>query len=183
MQVTNHVVPKKRKTRNYTFRIDEELLDILFEEAKTQGINANALMNKVLEQYRVHGRNLKRFGVVSMSRNIFSKIINCCTEDELKEIAKTVGSTEITDMLRAHGIRTEYNTVIEYVKSYGSIAGWFNSINHIEDTRNYMHLRHELGEKWSTFLAEAATTMFKTLLDIEVETEQFETSVTIKLPN
>ena len=138
-------------------------------------------MNKVLEQYRVHGRNLKRFGVVSMSRNIFSKIINCCTEDELKEIAKTVGPTEITDMLRAHGIPTEYNTIIEYVKSYGSIAGWFNSINHIEDTRNYMHLRHELGEKWSTFLAEQVSTIFETILGKTVNTELLNKAATLEI--
>lgn len=173
--------PKKRKTRNYTFRLDEELLETLFEESREQGINPNALMNKVLQQYRVHGRYLKRFGALTLSRAIFSRIIDCCSEEKIQETAKSVGSTDTIDVLRAHGIPVTYDTVLDYLKSVGAYSGWFDSIQHVEGTRSYLHLRHELGEKWSTFLAETISTMFKSILNIEVKTEKFENSVTIEL--
>jgi hypothetical protein len=183
MKISNSAAPKKRKTRNYSFRIDVELLEILFEEANRQGLNANSLMNKILKQYSVHGRHLKRFGAVTMSRAIFSKVIDCCAEDKIKEIARTVGSTDTKDVLRAHGVPVSYNTVLEYLKSIGEFSGWFDSMQHIKDTRNYMHLRHQLGKKWSIFLAETISTMFKSILDVEVKTEKFENSVTIEIPS
>jgi hypothetical protein len=182
MKISNSATRRKRKTRSHSFRIDEELLEILVEEANRQGINANSLMNKLLQQYRVHGRHLKRYGAVSMSRIIFSKVINCCTEDELKEIAKTVGSTETKDVLRSHGIPITYDTALQYLKSVGTFSGWFDSIQHVKDTRNYIHLRHELGEKWSTFLAETVSTMFKSIFNKEVKTEKFANCLTIEIP-
>ena len=183
MNRSNSASSGKKQTRNYSFRIKKESLEILFEEANKQGISVNSLMNKILKQYSVHGRHLKSFGAVTMSRTIFSKVISCCAEDELKEIAETVGSIETKDVLRSHGIPVTYTTVLEYLKRVGAFSGWFDSIQHVKGTRNYIHLRHKLGEKWSIFLAEVISTMFKSILDVEVKTEKFENSVTIEMDN
>jgi len=97
MPTNNSTTNRKKKTRGCSFRIDEEGVKILNEEADKQGISVNALMNKILWQYSVQIRHLERFRAVSITRTLFSKMLDCCTEDELEEIAKGAGSIGIKD--------------------------------------------------------------------------------------
>ncbi|PVX24816.1 MAG: hypothetical protein CW691_06330 [Candidatus Bathyarchaeum sp.] len=182
MPLNNSTAQHKKKTRGCSFRINEESLKILNEEADTQGISVNALMNKILKQYINQFRHIKRFGAVITARTVFNKIVDCCTEDELKKIAEVTGSTETKDAMRTLGIPQTYDTVIAHIKMAGTHGGWFDFNQHTKNSGEYIHLRHELGKKWSTFLAETVSSIFKSILDIEVKTEILDNYVTIQIP-
>jgi hypothetical protein len=171
----------KKKTRGRSFRINEEWLKVLNEEAAIQGISVNALMNKVLQQYSVQGRHLKHFGAVILSRTMCSKILDCCTDDEIKKIAEFIGSTETIDSLQTMGISPTYEKVIQHLKIFGTFGGWFNFNRNTKNSGEYIHLRHGLGKKWSIFLAETFSTVFKTILHKEVKIETSDNSVTVDI--
>lgn len=66
-----------------------------------------------------------------------------------------------------------------YKQLLSEFAGWFQCDHHIRRDKEIFHLRHDLGTKWSIYLAEAASEMFKSVLNEEVTTEISDSSVTI----
>jgi hypothetical protein len=180
MPLNNSTKKRKKKTKGCSFRIYEEWVKILNEEADKQGISVNSLMNKILRQYSVQIRHLDRFGAVILSRSMFSKILDWCTDDKLKEIAKVVGSIETKDALRTLGTPPTYDKIMNHLKLVGRFGGWFDFNQHPTKNGEYIHLRHELGKKWSVFLAETVSTIFKSLCNKEVKTETFDNCITIE---
>ena len=78
------------------------------------------------------------------------------------------------------GARSNHNFLVSlYKKLLSEFAGWFECDHHIRRDKEIFHLRHELGTKWSIYLAEAASEMFKSVLNEEVTTEISDSSVTI----
>ncbi|UCC57654.1 MAG: hypothetical protein JSW14_04535 [Candidatus Bathyarchaeum sp.] len=152
------------------------------EEAEREGISANALVNKILKDYAQVYRFSKRFGIVYLSYPTLSAFVNCCPKDRVIEIAEFSASTLVKDGMRTMGLSMNYDSVAYFIKNiFGGLAGWFSCDHHIMGNKEVFHLRHGLGNKWSIFIAEVTSTMFKYLLNKKVETEILESSVTITI--
>ncbi len=172
---------KKRKTVGRSFRIDEEWLKVLNEEAERQGISVNSLMNRLLQQYSVI-RYMLRYGAITLTRKGFSAILESCPEDKIRENARNAGSTIANDLLRTMGAPTNYNFVVFLItKLLSGFAGWFECDHHIRRDKEILHLRHDLGTNWSIYLAEAASEMFNSTLNKKVKTEILGDSVTVTI--
>jgi len=75
---------KKRKTVGRSFRIDEEWLRVLNEEAERQGVSVNSLLNRLLQQY-AYIRYMLRYGAITLNRKGFASLIECIPEDKVRE--------------------------------------------------------------------------------------------------
>jgi len=75
---------KKRKTVGRSFRIDEEWLRVLNEEAERQGVSVNSLLNRLLQQY-AYIRYMLRYGAITLTRKGFASLIECIPEDKVRE--------------------------------------------------------------------------------------------------
>ncbi len=172
---------RKRKTVGRSFRIDEEWLQVLNEEAERQGISVNALLNRLLKQYSFI-RYMLRYGAITLTRKGFSAILESCPEDSIRENARNAGSAIAEDLLRTMGAPTNYSfLVVLYKQLLSEFAGWFQCDHHIRRDKEILHLRHDLGTNWSIYLAEAASEMFKSTLNKKVKTEILGDSVTITI--
>ena len=172
---------KKRKTVGRSFRIAEEWLEVLNEEAERQGISVNSLLNRLLQQYSVL-RYMLRYGAITLTRKGFSAILESCPEDSIRKNARNAGSTIANDLHRTIGAPSNYNYMVFLIKQLLSdFAGWFECDHHIRRGKEIFHLRHDLGINWSIYLAEAASEMFKTVLDKKVTTEVSDSSATITI--
>jgi hypothetical protein len=173
---------EKRKTVGRSFRIDEEWLKVLNDEAKKQGISVNALMNWILQKY-AHIRYMLRYGAITLTRKGFLAILESCPEDKIKENGRNAGSTLVRDLLLTMGVTPSYSFVILLVKKILSeFAGWFECDHHIKRDKEILHLRHDLGIKWSIYLSGVATGTFNSILNKEVAIEYSDSSVTITIP-
>jgi hypothetical protein len=172
----------KKQTISYSFRLDKEWLEILRKEAERQGISVNAIHNRILKNYCLHWRWVERLKPVILTRPTIAGIIGCCPEDRVKEIAKISGSTGTKDALRTLGINPTYDKLTNFIKeNLGKSANWFDYSHHIRGKKDIIHLRHELGRKWSLFIANQTATMFKSILGITAKTEIFDNSTTIEI--
>jgi len=99
---------RKRRTVGRSFRIDEEWLRVLNEEAERQGISVNSLLNRLLEQYSFI-RYMLRYGAITLTRKGFSAILESCPEDKIRENARNAGSTIAKDLLRTMGAPINYS--------------------------------------------------------------------------
>jgi hypothetical protein len=175
------LLKEKRKTVGRSFRIDEEWIRVLNEEAEKQGISVNSLLNRLLQQYSFL-RYMLRYGAITLTRKGFYAILESCPEDNIRENARNAGSTIARDLLLTMGAQPNYKFLVSlYKKLFSEFAGWFECDHHIRRDKEFFHLRHDLGIKWSIYLAEAASEMFKSVLNKEVTTEISNSSVTITI--
>jgi hypothetical protein len=158
------------------------LLEVLREEAERQGISINALHNRILKDYSLHWRWVERLKPVIITRPTIAGIIGCCPEDRVEEAAKISGSIGAKDALRTLGIDPTYERLTEFIKeNLGKYGNWFDYNHHVRGKKDIIHLRHELGKRWSIFIANQVAAMFKTILDITVKTEIFDNYATLEI--
>ena len=172
---------KKRKTIGRSFRIDKEWLDVLNEEAEKQGVSVNSILNRLLQHY-AYLRYMQRYGAITLTRKGFSAILDSCPEDKIRENGKNVGSKITKDLLLTMGVTPTYDFTVFWIKKILSeFAGWFECDHHIRRDKEILHLRHDLGIKWSIYIEGAASETFNSVLDKEVTTEISDSSVTITI--
>jgi hypothetical protein len=172
---------EKRKTVGRSFRLDEEWLTVLTNEAEKEGISVNALMNRTLEKYS-YLRFMMRYGAITLTSKGFTAILEDCPDDKLSENGRNAGSAITRDLLLTMGVAPNYDFVILLVKKILSeFAGWFECDHHIKQDKEILHLRHNLGAKWSIYLAAVADSTFTILLNKDIKIEQSEYSVTITI--
>jgi hypothetical protein len=172
---------KKRKTVGRSFRIDEEWLEVLNEEAERQRVSVNALMNWLLQQY-AYIRFMLRYGAITLTRKGFASLLECCPENEVRKRGKKAGFEITRDMLLTMGAAQDYDFVILLVKKIlAEFAGWFECDHHIKRDREILHFRHDLGLKWSIYVEAAASETFSSILGKKLETEISDSSVTVTI--
>ena len=152
------------------------------KEADREGISVNALTNKILKNYCRYWRFAERFGAVIIDRPTISAIMGCCPDDRVKENAKVSGSTGAKDALRTVGVPLTHDQVTLFIKnSLGKFANWFDYNQYSRGKTEIIHLRHEMGRKWSLFVANQVSTMFESIVDKPAKTEIFDNSVTLEI--
>jgi hypothetical protein len=166
-----------------SFRIKEPLLNVLKEESERQGISRNSLLNKILQDYATFHRYFRRFGFVAMGEKNFAAVIQACPKEELKKIAQAGGSTVSIDFIRTMGLSLDHDTLMLIMTQiFGYYGNWFKCAHYTKKGKEIFHLRHDLGENWSFFIAEFVTTFFERLLGKKVKIEIMEGALTIENP-
>ena len=173
---------KKKKTVGRSFRIDEEWINVLNEEAEREGVSVNALLNRLLQQY-AYLRYMLRYGAITLTRKGFSALLECCPEDKVRENGRNAGSIITKDLLLTMGVTPSYGFVVLLVKKLLSeFAGWFECDHHVKRDKEILHLRHDLGLHWSIYLSAVTSETFNSILDTEVTIEVSDSSVTVTIP-
>lgn len=172
---------RKRKTVGRSFRINEEWLNVLNEEAGKQGVSVNSLLNRLLQQY-AYLRFMMRYGAITLTRKGFANILECCPDDDVKQNGKNAGSTITKDLMMTMGVPLTYDFTVFLVKKLLSdFAGWFECDHHVKRDKEILHLRHDLGIKWSLYLSGAVAGAFNSLLNQEIKIEHSDSSVTVTI--
>jgi hypothetical protein len=177
------LVQRKSRTIGRSFRINEQWLNTLNEEAEKAGISPNALLNKILEDYSKYQRYFKRFDGIALTQKSFSRIVEACSKEALVNIA-TKSQATVLDVFRTIGLRYNYEDATFFMTTILSeYANWFKCEHHLVNNKEYFHLRHNLGEKWSIYLAEAVSVLFEYCCNIRVKKEFLEGAVTLEIPS
>jgi hypothetical protein len=140
------------------------------------------LINKILQEFFEFSRFAKRIGAIALMPKSFSGIINACPKETLTENAKKAGSVGAVDLFRVAGRRQNYDEVVHYLtRILAEYANWFKCEHYIINNKEYFHLRHDLGEKWSIYLAEVTSTFIEYFTSKKVKKEFLEGAVTLEL--
>ena len=109
-------------------------------------------------------------------------MLECCPKEKIVKIAKTSGTTGAKDCMRTMGITPTYDNLMGFIKNKIAEGGNLCDYNHHQrNKKDVIHLRHELGPKWSLFIATLTATMFESMLNKQVKSEVFENSATIEV--
>ena len=143
---------RRVKTESQSFRVDERVLDNLREEAKRHNVSLSSLVNQILTKYVDYGRFANRMNALSLARKTFASILNAASEEELVTVAEIEGKSSPVAFITSMNGHMNVENVVEFVKDLSVHANLFeySEISHSPPT---FTLVHELGVKWSLFLA------------------------------
>jgi len=144
---------REGKTVAKSFRVNEKALAALQEEAARQSVSVNTLVNQLLLDYSEFGRFLQRVNALRLSRKTFGEILNIVSEDSLAKAGVAAGKSAPVALIASKWGKVTVNTVIEYIHDLSAYANLFEYYEKNENERWTITLMHELGPKWSTFLA------------------------------
>jgi hypothetical protein len=172
-----------------TLRVDKEIVDKLRSEANNKGMSLNALTNQALHRYVEWNTFEQGSGMVPVSAPVLVELLNRISEEEIINIAKTVGKNTARDLtLLVKGTmdvdsficwflaRMKNCSVITENKEnvYGEI--WNNNNNN----RIYV-LKHALGYKWSLFHKTVLESVFYEILGLPIETHISDSTLMFKI--
>ena len=109
--------------------------------------------------------------------------MEACSKEALVNIA-TKSQATVLDVFRTIGLRYNYEDATFFMTTIlAEYANWFKCEHHLVNNKEYFHLRHNLGEKWSIYLAEAVSVLFEYCCNIRVKKEFLEGAVTLEIPS
>jgi len=146
-------MPREGKTVAKSFRVNEKALVALQEEAARQSVSVNTLVNQLLLDYSEFGRFLQRINALRLSRKTFGEILNMVSEDSLAKAGVAAGKSAPVALIASKWGKVNVSTVIEYIHDLSAYANLFEYYEKNENERWTITLMHELGPKWSAFLA------------------------------
>jgi hypothetical protein len=173
----------KSRTVGRSIRLDEQWLNVLNEEAKNEGISQNALLNRILQDYCLFYRHVKRYPAIILTQKSFGSIIAACPQEQIRLCGKRTGSVNAQDLINTLGLSMDHENIIYLLKQvYGHYGNWYNYNHHVQNGKEVFHLRHNLGENWSIFLSEVVTTLFQDSLNKKVKKTFQDNTVTVEVP-
>jgi hypothetical protein len=172
------------ETVTRTFRIEKEWDDILQEEANWQGTSVSALMNLIVRRYVVIQRYLDKYSTLIVEHKVLAPLLDKLSDEDISEASAISGSLLPEEALLRRGLPLDFESLVWLIEEvYGRYGCWFDVDHYVTDKENMFHLRHNIDRKWSIYISNFLSSMFKSLLDIDIKPEIREDSVTIRIPN
>jgi hypothetical protein len=158
----------KKNTILRKIRIDKDLDDALYEDAKEHGVSQNALISSILVRYFDWDRYSERFGRVSMPNEALKTIIESIDSDKLKTAAQQFAESVPRDIILFRYKRLDIDACLLHLSFLSKYAGLFKYELQIEHEKRYtIIIHHEFGEKWSYWLQETICIgLFKNIIGI-----------------
>ncbi len=139
-----------------TFRIGSDVIKGLEAEARKQGATVNGLTCRILRKYITVGSKMENFGIITMTRNDLTDIVDALDDKTLERLAAKMGAVTAKEvMLQLFGELSvpAFKMYLELV-----VCGYMNwatySTNENAKDRDSFEVRigHNIGRKWSLFL-------------------------------
>lgn len=158
-------------------------MKVLRDEAKREGITVNSLMNRILEDYGLFHRYYARYSVVTMTQSTLRRMVELCPEEDLREIAKKGGIENFKDIARTLGFELTHENLIFFItKVCGKYVKWFKVEHYLRKGIEVFHMRHHMGKKWSLYIAEVMSAIFKYSYDKRANIDIIEGGLTVEVP-
>lgn len=168
------------KTVTRTFRLDRKWDRILEEEAMRRNISVSALLNQIVLKFVFTDRYYARGLAITLPSRTLASIVERIREDDIFEVGNNAGLTIPKDRFLMRGITPDYKSVVWFIgEILDKYNGLFKCVHNETREGTFFHIRHDLGKNWSHFLSNYMTSLFRSLLDIDVKTESQEDSVTV----
>lgn len=146
-------MPHEGKTVAKSFRVNGKALAAIQQEAERQNISLNTLVNQLLIDYAEFGRFVKRLSALRLTRKTFEAVLNATTEEKLAAEARSAGKSAPIALMSSKWGKINPAVVIEYIRDLSAYANLYEYNEMNEEGKQTITLMHELGPKWSIFLA------------------------------
>jgi hypothetical protein len=167
----------RQKTVTRTIRIPDHLDDILQKDSKEKRSTTNALISSILTKYAEWDRYTESFGFISLPRSGLKLIMESLDDETIKQIAGQIGSSHGKELIMFFFKKLTLDTFVSAISLFSKYAG-FGSYEMESNGRDHtVVLHHELGRKWSIYVAHLMSQGLKSTLGISPKFQIAENSV------
>jgi predicted hydrocarbon binding protein len=157
--------PSTAKSDSITFRFDNEIIKSLRHEAKQRNISTNTLVNQIVKEHINWHFNAPKAGFIAVKRSLIVEVMNHLSEQEIISIAEHVAKTTHKDSILF--IEKEYTmkSALDFLENWIKVSGYTYRHEELDDGQHrHMYLiQHDMGIKWSTYLANLYQFLFDEL--------------------
>ena len=144
---------KARKTRLRTFRLEEEIDSLLQKDSESKGISVNSLMSIILAKYVEWDRYIEKFSTITVKKESFKTMLSAIEDDKVKDISQELGETVPSQFIMFWFKKKTLESYLKYISLICKHGGFAQYEMEHEGREYTITLIHELGERWSNFLA------------------------------
>lgn len=149
------------RTVTRSFRISETSLKVLQEEAQSQNISVNTLVNQIILSYTNFDKYAKKFSFIRLSSIVLRYLLEAMPDEVVIRVSYNAGK-EVSEpfILAKHGI-LNLETALEYLRSLSFYANLFEYNEVDKDEKKIITLMHTLGSKGSLFIGHFIQPIFE----------------------
>ena len=148
----NNNTNNKGKLLHQGFRIQEQVIKTLTEEAARKGISVSNLVNKILKDYVTHEMQFEELGFILASKDFLRKIFNVVDDEKgIQDFGKEFGTTMAKEYVSYFYPQVNSITLIQFLDYW---FRRFQSCKHIVENgersqRHYFTVNHDINIKFS----------------------------------
>lgn len=149
------------KTVTRSFRISEGAFSALEEEARKRNISLNTMVNQLFLSFTNFDRYFEKFGMLKISKVSYRKTLKAVPDQELVELAKEIAQNSGKVVILARYGTMSLKGVLDWLQDLADQAHWFQyNEAHSPEGKRVITLTHDLGAKYSTFMAAYTKELF-----------------------
>jgi hypothetical protein len=137
--------------------LSDDVAKFLEEESERNGISPDKLFEDIITRAATFDIPLSKIDMVESPLPEFFSILECLSEQDIKEIARNEAERNFDHILSLFsGNNNDFGSVIErFYEKFSKYSGWF-TFKYTVTGRTELRLsfQHAYGIKWSAFLSE-----------------------------
>jgi hypothetical protein len=137
----------------------------LRSEAKQKEISTNTLLNQIVKEHLNWHSNAPKAGFIAVRRFLITNLINYLSEQQIISLAENVAKNTNRDTILLLENEFTMKSALDFIESWIKISGYVYKHEEISDGQNrHMFLiQHDMGMKWSIYLANLYQFLFDEL--------------------
>lgn len=151
---------KKKRTSVMSFRLDEDIVDALRQEADEEEISLNVLANHIFRRYVEWERDAQKAGFIPITRQLLMALINELDDKRIEELVRKTGKDVVKEQILYMESNYDLDSFIKWLESRNRISG-FAQKHVINGKIHEFIIQHDLNMKWSLYMK----TLFELILD------------------
>jgi hypothetical protein len=156
----------KTTTTTRTIRLPSNIDAILQKDAKEKRTTVNSLISTALTRYAEWDRYAESFGLICLPRNGFKLIIDSLDDETIKRVAEELGSRSPKELMMFISKEMTLDAFMSLGSLFSRYAGFGAEELEINERNYTLVIHHDLGRKWSIYLAHLGSQGFKSILGV-----------------
>ena len=145
----------KNKLSHQGFRLQEQVVKTLAEEAERKGISVSSLVNNILKNYVTHEMQFEELGFILVSKDFLRKIFSVIDDEKhIQDFGKEFGTTMAKEYVSYFYPQVNSNTLVQFLDYW---FRRFQSCKHMVENsdrsqKHYFTVNHDINIKFSVAL-------------------------------
>ena len=166
-------MPRLDKTNRITLRLPNNILHVLTKESEKRDLPLNALIHRILSKNVIFDMKMNVLPTISMSQELFSKIMSKLDEKNQREIVLYVPKS-IKQLFTLLNLNYDLPSLIEnHFLIMDKYCGWYTFHSNIQENNYRLVFESDLGPDWTQFLRLYITSILQSLrinqIDVKIE--------------
>ncbi len=160
------VTKQKRRSETVSFRIDPELRSALEEEAKSVGINLNALVSQIFRRYVSWERFAFKLRFLPVSKNLAREVFLALPISTVEPLSKRLGENSAREHILFLFQKINMPAVLRFIDLWIS---HFDACEHRFDGKHHhITIHHDINQNFSIFIKGYVSSMLRATVGKEV---------------